>query len=107
MKLENAMKALIIYVVFVAIGAVISALVGLFVEREMSSALGLFVGLTLFFLNFVISWLATILVMDGTLRNAQAGQDQVDIEKAGQASMRAARAESDALRTASGRAKSA
>ena len=83
------MKALILYVVFVVIGAVISAGIGLFVERQVSSAMSLIVFLALFFANFAVSWVAVIFVMDGSLKNAQGRQDQLDTERSGRASMNA------------------
>jgi hypothetical protein len=85
--LEVAMKALILYVVFVVIGAVISGGIGYYVEIEFSSAASLIVFLALFFANFVVSWLAVILVMDGTLKDAQGRQSQLDIERSGQRAM--------------------
>ena len=81
------MKALILYVVFTVIGGVGSALIGVFVERETSSALSLIVFLTLFFTNFVVSWILVILVMDGNLRTAQGGQAQLDIENRGESAV--------------------
>ena len=81
------MKALIIYVCFVIAGAVVSAGIGYYVEKQTSSAISLIVFLTLFFANFVISWIATIFVMDGSLKNAQSRQDQLNVEKTGKASM--------------------
>jgi hypothetical protein len=45
--------------------------------------------LALFFANFAISWLAVILVMDGSLRDAQGRQSQLDIERSGRASIAA------------------
>jgi hypothetical protein len=89
---EGAMKALILYVVFVVIGAVIAGGIGLFVERQVSSAASLIVFLILFFTNFAASWIAVILVMDGSLKNAQGRQDQLDTERVGKASMNAASA---------------
>ena len=77
------MKALVLYAVFLIIGAVGSALVGIYVERQVSSAVSLLVFLPMFFANFVICWLAVILVMDGSLKNAQGRQDQRDVETAG------------------------
>jgi len=47
----------------------------------------LLVFLTLFFANFAVSWLAVILVMDGSLRDAQGRQSQLDIERSGRASV--------------------
>jgi hypothetical protein len=57
------------------------------VERQFGSGVSLLVFLTLFFANFAVSWLAVILVMDGSLREAQGRQSQLDIERAGRASM--------------------
>ena len=81
------MKALILYVLFVIIGAAISATIGYYVERNFSSAWSLIVFLTLFFANFAVSWLGVILVMDGSLRDAQGRQSQLDIERSGRASI--------------------
>jgi hypothetical protein len=64
---------------------VISTGIGYFVEKEFSSTASLVVFLALFFSNFAVSWLAVILVMDGSLKNAQGAQEQLDIEKAGRA----------------------
>jgi F0F1-type ATP synthase assembly protein I len=81
------MKALILYVAFVVIGAVISATIGYYVERQFSSTWSLIVFLTLFFANFAVSWLGVILVMDGSLRDAQGRQSQLDIERSGRAAI--------------------
>jgi len=81
------MKALILYVIFVAIGVVVSALVGIYVERMVSSAVSLLVFLPLFFANFAVAWIAVILVMDGSLRNAQSKNEQIAIEEAGRRSI--------------------
>jgi hypothetical protein len=86
------MKALILYVLFVVSGAAIAVAIGYLVEKEVSSAASLIVFLALFFANFVASWIAVILVMDGSLKNAQGRQDQLDIEKsAGRSALRGAR----------------
>jgi hypothetical protein len=83
------MKALILYVLFVVIGATIAAGIGYYVEKQFSSALSLVVFLALFFANFAVAWLAVILVMDGSLRDAQGRQSQLDIERSGRASIAA------------------
>jgi hypothetical protein len=83
------MKALILYVVFVTIGGLISVGIGYYVEKEVSSAASLVVFLALFFSNFVVSWLAVILAMDGSLKNAQGAQEQLEIEKSGRAAIAA------------------
>ena len=75
------MKALVIYTVFVIIGAVVSAFVGLFVEHEVSSGVSLIVFLALLFSNFVVSWILVILIMDGSLKNAQGREEQLEIER--------------------------
>ena len=43
--------------------------------------------LAMFFANFAVSWLAVILVMDGSLRDAWGRQSQLDIERSGRASV--------------------
>jgi hypothetical protein len=79
------MKALILYVVFVVIGAVIASGIGYYVEKQFSSALSLVVFLAMFFANFAVSWLLVVLVMDGSLRDIQGRQAQADIERAARA----------------------
>jgi hypothetical protein len=58
------MWLLIIYIFFVVVGAVVSAGIGFYVEKEFSSTVGLIVFLTLFFANFVTSWFITIGVVN-------------------------------------------
>jgi hypothetical protein len=60
----------------------IANVIGYFVEMEVSSPASLIVFLALFFANFVVSWIAVILVMDGSLKDAQGRQAQLDIERA-------------------------
>jgi hypothetical protein len=79
------MKALVMYVVFVIIGALVATGIGYWVEREFSSTLSLVVFLALFFANFGISWIAVILVIDGSLKDAHGRQAQADIERAARA----------------------
>jgi hypothetical protein len=83
------MKALIMYVVFVIIGALVASGVGYWVEKEFSSTLSLIVFLAMFFANFAVSWIAVIYVMDGSLKDAQGRQSQLDIERSGRASIAA------------------
>jgi hypothetical protein len=75
------MKALILYVVFVATGAIVAGLIGYYVEIEVSAAASLIVFLTLFFANFVASWIAVIFIMDGSFKDAQGRQAQMEIER--------------------------
>ena len=74
------MKALILYAVFVIVGATASVAVGYFVEINVSSAMSLIVFLALFFANFVVSWLALVLVMDGSFKNLSGEFEQSQIE---------------------------
>jgi hypothetical protein len=82
------MKALILYVLFVLIGALVATGIGYFIEREFSSTLSLVVFLALFFANFAVSWMAVILVMDGSFKDAQGRQAQIEIERAARAQAR-------------------
>jgi hypothetical protein len=76
------MKALILYVIFVTIGALVSGAIGYLVETEVSSTASLIVFLALFFANFVVSWIVVIFIMDGSLKDAHGRQAQLDIERA-------------------------
>ena len=53
-------------------GGLIATGLGYYVEIEFSSAASLIVFLTWFFANFVVSWIAVILVMDGSLKTRRA-----------------------------------
>jgi hypothetical protein len=81
------MKALILYVMFVTIGAIIAGGIGYYVEITVSNAASLLVFLVLFFANFAVSWIAVILVMDGSLRDAQGRKAQAEVERLGRAHM--------------------
>jgi hypothetical protein len=56
-------------------------------RSNFSSAASLVVFLALFFANFVVSWIAVIFVMGGTLKDAQGRQHQLDIERSGRRAM--------------------
>ncbi len=62
------MKALVLYVVLVAVGASLSALLGVWLEHVFNPTVSLIVFLALFFGNFAVSWIAVIYLMDGTLK---------------------------------------
>jgi hypothetical protein len=62
------MKALILYVGLVVVGALLSTLLGLWLESAFNSTVSLIVFLACFFANFVVSWIVVIYIMDGTLR---------------------------------------
>jgi hypothetical membrane protein len=68
MREHENVKALIIYVGLVIIGAVVATLIGLYLEYTFNSTVSLIVFLFLFFANFAVSWIAVIYIMDGTLR---------------------------------------
>jgi MFS-type transporter involved in bile tolerance (Atg22 family) len=62
------MKALILYIGLVVVGALLSALLGVYLEHAFNSTVSLVVFLALFFANFAVSWIIVIYIMDGTLR---------------------------------------
>jgi hypothetical protein len=61
-------KALVLYVGLVVVGAILAALLGVYLEHAFNSTVSLIVFLALFFANFAISWIIVIYIMDGTLR---------------------------------------
>jgi len=75
------MKALILYVIFVTVGALLATAVGYYTEIEVSPTASLIVFLALFFANFAVSWLVVIFIMDGSLKDAHGRQAQIDIER--------------------------
>jgi hypothetical protein len=81
------MKALIIYAGFVIASSAGSVLVGSFIERLTSPQIGLIVILGLFFTSLVVSWIATIFVMDLSLKNAFAEKEQLEAERIGRESV--------------------
>jgi hypothetical protein len=85
------MKALLLYVLFITIGAVASAGIGYYVEITVSPAVSLIVFLSLFFANFAVSWLAVVYVMDGSLKDVGGLDAQLAIEKSGRAAAAAAK----------------
>jgi hypothetical protein len=76
------MKALVLYVFFVIIGALLAGAIGYYTEREVSATASLIVFLVLFFANFVVSWIVVILIMDGSLKDAHGQKAQAEIERA-------------------------
>ena len=59
---DQAMKALILYVLFASAGTVAAIFAGLFVERSISANASTFVFLVLFFSDLALAWIAVILV---------------------------------------------
>lgn len=77
------MKALILYAAFVIACTAAGVLIGSFIEGQTSPQVGTIVMLALFFAGLVVSWIATVFVMDGSLKNFTAEQEQVEAEKIG------------------------
>jgi len=77
------MRALVIYAGFVIACNSMGIFVGSFVERHTSPQIGLIVILGLFFGSLVVSWIVTVFVMDGSLNNFFAEQEQLEAEKKG------------------------
>jgi hypothetical protein len=67
----------------------ISVAICYLVETEVSATASLIVFQALFFANFVVSWIAVVLMMDGSLKEARGRQAQLDIEKSGREAMTA------------------
>jgi hypothetical protein len=81
------MKGLMLYVAFLIAGGALAALIGFYVQSQTSSGTSLVVFLGLFFANFAASWIATIFIMDGSLKNAWGEQEQLEAERRGRALM--------------------
>ena len=77
------MKALALYACFVIVGTAAAVGIGMYVERYISAQVGTILVLALFFINLAVSWIATVFVMDGSLNNFYAEQDQIEAERKG------------------------
>jgi hypothetical protein len=77
------MKALILYAGFVIAWTAASVLIGSLIERQISPEVGTIFMLAMFFSGLVVSWIATVFVMDGSLNNFYAGKDQIEAERKG------------------------
>jgi hypothetical protein len=77
------MKALILYGGFVIASTAAAVLIGSYIEHQTSPQVGTVVMLALFFTGLVVSWIATVFIMDGSLKNFFAEQDQVEVERKG------------------------
>ena len=82
------MRALVIWAGFVIACNVLGLFVGSFVERHTSSQIGLIAILAMFFGSLVVSWIATVFVMDGSLNNFFAAQEQLEAERKGREYMK-------------------
>jgi hypothetical protein len=77
---ENAMKALILWAGFVIAWTALGVLISSFIT---SPEIGTILLLAMFFSGLVVSWIATVFVMDGSLKNFTAGREQIEAERIG------------------------
>ena len=77
------MRALLIYACFVIGSNVVGVFVSSFVQRYISPEMATILILGWFFVSLVVSWIATVFVMDGSLNNFFAEQEQLEAEKKG------------------------
>jgi hypothetical protein len=77
------MKALILYGGFVIASTASAVLIGSYIEQRTSPQVGTIVMLALFFTGLVVSWIASVFIMDGSLKNFYAEQDQIEAERKG------------------------
>jgi hypothetical protein len=81
---ESAMKGLALYAIFVIFRTVGAVLIGFSVESYTSPDIGSIVLLIMFFVGLAISWIATVFVMDGSLKNFfKAEKEQIESKRAG------------------------
>jgi FtsH-binding integral membrane protein len=59
-------KGLILFAGFVVASTAAAVLIGSFIERQTSPQVGTIVMLAMFFGGIVVSWIATVFVMDGS-----------------------------------------
>jgi hypothetical protein len=77
------MKALILWAGFVIAWTALGVLISSYIERVTSPEIGTIVLLAMFFSGLVISWIATVFVMDGSLKNFTAEREQIEAERIG------------------------
>ena len=77
------MKGLALYAAFVIFCTIGAVLIGQSVGTYTSADISSIVMLVLFFAGLVVSWIATVLVMDGSLKNFSAEKEQIEAEKKG------------------------
>ena len=97
------MKGLALYAGYVILCTIGAVLIGRFVGTYTSTDISSIVMLVLFFAGLVVSWIATVLVMDGSLKNFSAEKEQLEAEKKGREYMAANRSRQIALRPFGGR----
>jgi uncharacterized membrane protein len=77
------MKALILFAAFVVASTAAAVFVGTFIEGQTSPQVGTMVMLGMFFGGIIVSWIATVFVMDGSLNNFYAEREQMEAERQG------------------------
>jgi len=77
------MKALLLFAAFVVAITAAAVLIGSYIERQTSAQVGTVVMLAMFFGGIVVSWIGTVFVMDGSLKNFYAEKEQIEAEKKG------------------------
>jgi hypothetical protein len=82
-RIGDTVKALILFAGFVIASTAAAVLIGSFIERQTSPQIGTIVMLAMFFGGIVVSWIATVFVMDGSLNNFFAEREQIEAERQG------------------------
>ena len=77
------MKGLLLYVGFVIAWTAAGVLIASYIDRVTSHQIGSIVLLAMFFSCLVVSWIATVFVMDGSLNNFFAEREQLEAERVG------------------------
>jgi RsiW-degrading membrane proteinase PrsW (M82 family) len=77
------MKGLLLYVGFVIAWTAAGVLIASYIDRVTSHQIGSIVLLAMFFSGLVVSWIATVFVMDGSLNNFFAEREQLEAERIG------------------------
>jgi RsiW-degrading membrane proteinase PrsW (M82 family) len=77
------MKGLLLYVGFVIAWTAAGVLIASYFDRVTSHQIGSIVLLAMFFSGLVVSWIATVFVMDGSLNNFLAEREQLEAERVG------------------------
>src|ERR1700730_3354808 len=80
---RDAMKGLLLYVGFVIAWTAAGVLIASYIDRVTSHQIGSIVLLAMFFSGLVVSWIATVFVMDGSLNNFFAEREQLEAERVG------------------------
>ena len=77
------MKGLLLYVGFVIAWTAAGVLIASYIDRVTSHQIGSIVLLAMIFSGLVVSWIATVFVMDGSLNNFFAAREQLEAERVG------------------------